>query len=181
MRTVDSLRNLQFPTPRASVLTIMAEEKIPMTIEGKRLLEEELKHLIQVERPNVIAAIEFARSLGDLSENADYSAAKERQGFIEGRIQEINGKFARAEVIDTSHIRSDKVVFGATVSIEDQDTGQGITYRIVGVDEADIKKHKIGVTSPLARSLIGKKEGDEVEVVAPKGKLNYVIVSIKYE
>ncbi len=158
----------------------MADEKIPMTIEGKRLLEEELKHLLQVERPNVIAAIEFARSLGDLSENADYSAAKERQGFIEGRIQEINGKFARAEVIDTASIKSDKVVFGATVTIEDQDSGQNLTYKIVGVDEADIKKLKVGVTSPLARSLIGKREGDEVEVIAPKGKLSYTIISIKY-
>lgn len=158
----------------------MADEKIPMTIEGKRLLEEELKHLLQVERPNVIAAIEFARSLGDLSENADYSAAKERQGFIEGRIQEINGKFARAEVIDTAAIKSDKVVFGATVTIEDQDSGQNLTYKIVGVDEADIKKLKVGVTSPLARSLIGKREGDEVEVIAPKGKLSYTIISIKY-
>jgi transcription elongation factor GreA len=158
----------------------MADDKIPMTIEGKRLLEEELKHLLHVERPNVIAAIEFARSLGDLSENADYSAAKERQGFIEGRIQEINAKFARAEVIDTSAIKSDKVVFGATVTIEDQNSGQNLTYTIVGVDEADIKKHKIGVTSPLARSLIGKREGDDVEVIAPKGRLSYTIVSIKY-
>ncbi len=158
----------------------MSDDKVPMTIEGKRLLEEELKHLIQVERPKVIAAIEFGRSLGDLSENADYSAAKERQGFVEGRIQEINAKFARAEVIDTANIKSDKVVFGATVSIEDQDSGAAITYKIVGVDEADIKKQKIGISSPLARSLIGKREGDEVEVSAPKGKLNYLITTIKY-
>lgn len=158
----------------------MSEEKIPMTFEGKRLLEEELKHLLHVERPNVIAAIEFARSLGDLSENADYSAAKERQGFIEGRIQEINAKFARAEVIDPTHIKSDKIVFGATVTIEDQENESEITYQIVGVDEADIKKHKIGITSPLARALIGKKKGDEVEVQAPKGILSYMVVSIKY-
>lgn len=155
-------------------------EKIPMTIEGKRLLEEELKHLIQVERPKVIAAIEFARSLGDLSENADYSAAKERQGFIEGRIQEINAKFALAEVIDTSNTKSDKIVFGATVEIEDQDSGVTLNYKIVGVDEADIKKNKIGISAPLARSLIGKKVGDEVEVIAPKGNKNYIIVSINY-
>ena len=159
----------------------MADEKVPMTLEGKRLIDEELKHLIQVVRPQVIAAIEYGRSLGDLSENADYSAAKERQGFVEGRIQEINSKLARAEVIDTANTKSDKVVFGATVSIEDQDSGAAITYTIVGVDEADIKKFKIGISSPLARSLIGKKEGDEVVVVAPKGNLNYVVTSIKYK
>lgn len=158
----------------------MSDEKVPMTLEGKRLLEEEMKHLLHVERPNVIAAIEFARSLGDLSENADYSAAKERQGFIEGRIQEINSKFARAEVIDTENTKSDKVVFGAIVTIEDQDAGTTATYKIVGVDEADLKKQKIGITSPLARALIGKKEGDEVEVNAPKGKMTYIITGIRY-
>ena len=159
---------------------IMSDEKVPMTIEGKRLIDEELKDLIQVVRPQVIAAIEYGRSLGDLSENADYSAAKERQGFVEGRIQEINSKLARAQVIDTANTKSDKVVFGATVAIEDQDSGASITYTIVGVDEADIKKQKIGISSPLARSLIGKKEGDEVVVVAPKGNITYVVVSIKY-
>lgn len=158
----------------------MSDEKVPMTIEGKRLIDEELKYLIQVVRPQVIAAIEYGRSLGDLSENADYSAAKERQGFVEGRIQEINSKLARAQVIDTANTKSDKVVFGATVAIEDQDSGASITYTIVGVDEADIKKQKIGISSPLARSLIGKKEGDEVVVVAPKGNITYVVVSIKY-
>jgi transcription elongation factor GreA len=158
----------------------MADEKVPMTVEGKRLLEEELKHLTQVERPKIIAAIEHARSLGDLSENADYSAAKERQGFIEGRIQEINGKIARAQVIDPSTIQTDKVVFGATVQLEEQESGNPITYKIVGQDEADIKKNKISITSPLARSLIGKKEGDEVEVNAPKGKINYSVVKIRY-
>ena len=159
----------------------MSADKVPMTIEGKRLIDEELKHLIQVVRPQVIAAIEYGRSLGDLSENADYSAAKERQGFVEGRIQEINSKLARAEVIDTSSIKSDRVIFGATVSIEDQDSGTSLTYTIVGVDEADIKKFKLGISAPLARSLIGKKEGEEVVVVAPKGNLNYVITSIKYK
>ena len=157
----------------------MADEKIPMTLEGKRLLEEEVKFLTQVERPKVIAAIEFARSLGDLSENADYSAAKERQSFIEGRIQEINGKFALAQVIDPTTIKSEKVVFGATVGLEDEN-GQAITYQIVGVDEANIKKNKISITSPLARSLIGKKEGDEVEVNAPKGTILYTVTSISY-
>ncbi|NDF14691.1 transcription elongation factor GreA [bacterium] len=158
----------------------MSDEKIPMTVEGKKLLDEELKNLIQVERPKIIAAIEHARSLGDLSENADYSAAKERQGFIEGRIQEINGKIARAQVIDPTSIQSEKVVFGATVELEEEESGNAITYKIVGQDEADIKKNKISITSPLARSLIGKKEGDEVEVNAPKGKILYSVVKIRY-
>ena len=158
----------------------MSDDKIPMTLEGKRLLEEEVKFLTQVERPKIIAAIEHARSMGDLSENADYSAAKERQSFIEGRIQEINGKFARAQLIDPATIQSDKVVFGATVELIDEDSGSKIIYKIVGVDEADIKKNKIGITAPLARSLIGKQEGDEVEVNAPKGKINYTVGKIKY-
>jgi transcription elongation factor GreA len=159
----------------------MSDEKVPMTLEGKRLIDEELKHLIQVERPKVIAAIEYGRSLGDLSENADYSAAKERQGFVEGRIQEINAKLARAEVIDTENTKSDRIVFGAIVTIEDQDSGTTATYKIVGVDEADLKKQKIGVSSPLARALIGKKTNDEVEVNAPKGKMTYIISSIRYK
>ena len=157
----------------------MADDKIPMTVEGKKLLEEELRYLTHVERPKIIAAIDHARSMGDLSENADYSAAKERQSFIEGRIQEINGKFARAQIIDPTIIKADRVVFGATVDLE-EDTGTKITYKIVGVDEADIKKNKIGITSPLARSLIGKREGDEVEVNAPRGKISYTVVEIKY-
>lgn len=158
----------------------MAEEKVPMTLEGKKAIEEELKHLTQVERPKIVAQIERAREHGDLSENADYSAAKERQGFIEGRVQEINSKIARAQVIDVAAIKSDKIVFGATVVLEEQDSGSNITYKIVGVDEADIKKNKIGISSPLARALIGKKEGDEVELHAPKGKINYNVVEIKY-
>ena len=159
----------------------MSDEKFPMTTQGKRLLEEELKNLIYVERPKIVAQIETAREHGDLSENADYSAAKERQGFIEGRIQEINGKFARCQVIDPSQIKSDKIVFGAKVGLEEQESGQKITYQIVGADEANIKMNKVSITSPLARSLIGKKEGDEVEVNAPKGMINYVVVEIKYE
>ena len=159
----------------------MADDKVPMTLEGKRLIDEELKYLIQVERPKVIAAIEYGRSLGDLSENADYSAAKERQGFVEGRIQEINAKLARAEVIDTANTKSDKIVFGATVTFEDQDSGVTTTYTIVGVDEADLKKQKIGISSPLARAFIGKKEGDEVQVVAPKGTFTYVVNTIVYK
>jgi transcription elongation factor GreA len=158
----------------------MADEKFPMTLEGKRLLDEELKHLTYVERPKIVAQIERAREHGDLSENADYSAAKERQGFIEGRIQEINGKFARAQIIDPSITKTDKIVFGATVALEEEESGQKVTYQIVGADEADIKKNKVSITSPLARSLIGKKEGDEVEVNAPKGKINYSVVEIRY-
>jgi transcription elongation factor GreA len=163
----------------------MAEEKvsdkIPMTVNGKRLLDEELKHLMTVERPTIIKAIEVARGHGDLSENADYSAAKERQGFIEGRIQEINGKLARAQIIDPSSIDSEKVVFGATVVVEDQESGKRTTYQIVGVDEADIKNGKVGITSPIARALIGKSEGDEVVVHAPKGEIRYDIVKVEYK
>src|SRR3954470_8946532 len=114
----------------------MAEEKIPMTVLGKRMLDEELKQLMVVERPSVIKAIEIARGHGDLSENADYSAAKERQSFIEGRIQELNGKLASAQVIDPTQIKSDKIVFGATVVVSDQDSGKEVKYKIVGVDEA---------------------------------------------
>src|SRR4051812_23073525 len=158
----------------------MAEEKYPMTVEGKRKLDEELKQLMTVERPSVIKAIEIARGHGDLKENADYSAAKERQGFIEGRIQDINGKLARAQVIDPSTIKSEKVVFGATVIVEDQESGKKQTYQIVGVDEADIKNGKIGITSPIARALIGKSEGDEVVVHAPKGEIRYDVIEIQY-
>lgn len=159
----------------------MPEEKFPMTVYGKRLLDEELKHLMTVERPSVIKAIEIARGHGDLSENADYSAAKERQGFIEGRIQDINGKLARAQVIDPSVIKSDKIVFGAIVVLEEQDGGKKQTYQIVGVDEADVKIGKVGITSPIARAMIGKSEGDEVVVHAPKGQIHYEVVEIKYE
>jgi transcription elongation factor GreA len=154
---------------------------IPMTVEGKRRLEEELKRLKFVERPSVIKAIEEARALGDLSENAEYSAARERQSFVEGRIQELNGKLSFAQVIDPTTIKSDKVVFGATVVLTDQETEKEITYKIVGVDEADLKVNKISVGSPLARALIGKKAGDEVTVNAPKGALLYDIVEIRYE
>lgn len=160
----------------------MSAEKIPMTVYGKKKLEDELKQLISVERPKVIEAIETARGHGDLSENADYDAAKERQSFIEGRILDINGKLANAEIIDPTKINSDKVVFGATVTLEDQDTpNHKITYQIVGVDEADVKSGKIGITSPIARALIGKQEGDEVTVHAPKGEIAYNIITVEYK
>ena len=157
------------------------DEKIPMTVKGKKMLEEELKHLMSVERPAVVKAIEIARGHGDLKENADYSAAKERQSFMEGRIQDINGKLARAQVIDPTTIKSDKIVFGATVVLGDQESGKQITYKIVGVDEADIKNGKVGITSPIARALIGRNEGDEVVVHAPKGAIRYDVINIKYE
>jgi transcription elongation factor GreA len=159
----------------------MSEEKFPMTVKGKKALDEELKQLMTVERPAVVKAIEIARGHGDLKENADYSAAKERQGFIEGRIQDINGKLARAQVIDPSIIKSEKVVFGATVVVEDQETSKRTKYQIVGVDEADIKNGKVGITSPIARALIGKTAGDEVVVNAPKGEVHYGILEISYQ
>jgi transcription elongation factor GreA len=160
---------------------IMAADKIPMTVLGKKLLEEEWKQLTTVERPAVVKAIEVARAHGDLSENADYSAAKERQGFIEGRIQEINGKLARAQVIDPSLIQSDKIVFGAKVILSEQESGREVAYQIVGVDEANIKNGKISVSSPIARALISRTEGDEVVVHAPKGNIRYDIIKVFYE
>jgi transcription elongation factor GreA len=157
------------------------EDKVPMTLLGKKLLDEELKHLITVERPKVVAAIEYARSLGDLSENADYSAAKEQQSFIEGRIQAINGTMARAQVIDTAAIKSDRIVFGAHVVLEEEESGNTVNYQIVGVDEADAKNGKIGISSPIARGLIGKKVGEEAVVNAPKGAIRYTVLEIRYE
>ena len=133
----------------------------PMTLHGKALLERELKRLMEVERPAVISAIRVARGHGDLSENADYSAAKERQALIEGRIASIGDTLSRAEVVDPSQIKSDRITFGAHVSIEDEETEVRKLYQIVGEDEADVHKGKISINSPLARSLIGKKKGDE--------------------
>jgi len=159
----------------------MSNAKVPMTVIGRKMLDEEHRQLMTVERPNIIKAIEVARANGDLSENADYSAAKERQSFIEGRIQEINAKIAMAEVIDPKNIQSARVVFGATVVLKELDRGEEITYQIVGVDEANIKIGKIGVTSPVARALIGKSEGEEVVVHAPRGQVQYEIIEIRYE
>jgi len=159
----------------------MSEEKFPMTVEGKKKIEEELKHLMSVERPSVVQAIEIARGHGDLSENADYSAAKERQSFIEGRIQDLNGKLSRALVIDPKTIKVDNVVFGATVLLSEEETEKEITYKIVGVDEADVKVGKVGITSPIARALIGKRVGDEVVVNAPRGEIRYEVLKIRYE
>ena len=160
----------------------MAEEKFPMTVEGKRLLDEELKHLMSVERPMVIKAIEIARGHGDLSENADYSAAKERQGFIEGRIQDLEGKLSNARVIDPATLDAEgRVVFGTTVELEDLESSSKVVYQIVGVDEANIKAGMVGITSPIARAMIGKAAGDEVVVNAPKGQIQYTVIKISYE
>ena len=144
-------------------------QKIPMTAEGHKALDEELKHLKSVERPAVIAAISEAREHGDLSENAEYHAAKERQGWIEGRVQELEDKIARAQVIDVSKMSGTQVKFGATVTVVDEDTDQESTYKIVGDDEADVKSGKISLSSPIARAMINKEEGDVVEVNAPGG------------
>lgn len=156
-------------------------EKHPMTIEGKASLDAELKSLLQVERPAVIKAIEVARGHGDLSENADYDAAKERQGFIEARIGEIQAKIAVAEVIDTKTIKSNNIVFGATVELLDLNVESGITYKLVGVDEADVKSGLISVFSPLGRALIGKKKGDVVEFNSPKGDKEYEVVKFTFK
>lgn len=155
-------------------------DRVPMTVEGKAKLDEELKKLITEERPSVIAAIEEARAHGDLKENAEYAAAKEKQGHVEGRIREIQGKIAIAQVIDPSEIEEEKVVFGATVKLLNVDTDEEIVYQLVGEDEANVKDSKISVTSPIARSLIGKEEGDEVVVRTPKGNKSYEILGVEY-
>jgi transcription elongation factor GreA len=155
-------------------------DRQPMTLEGKSKLELELKRLLQVERPQVIKAIEDARSNGDLSENADYDAAKERQGFIESRIAEIQGKIANAEVVDISSLQSDRIIFGATVTLCDVETEEEMTYQIVGEDEADVKNGKISVFSPLARSMIGKKAGDVVEFRSPKGEREFEVIDFSF-
>ncbi|MBD1399275.1 transcription elongation factor GreA [Pelovirga terrestris] len=153
---------------------------VPMTVEGHRRLQEELKTLIRVERPKVVQDIAEARSHGDLSENAEYDAAKERQGFVEGRIQELNDKIARAQVIDPATIKSDKIVFGATVTVFDVDTEKEATYQIVGEDEADIKHGKISITSPVGKALIGHQVDEEVRIVVPSGVRVYEITRISY-
>lgn len=161
----------------------MAEDSVPMTLAGKKKLEDELKSLLTTERPKVIRAIEEARAQGDLSENAEYDAAKERQAFIEGRIQEINGKLARAMVVDPKKIKSDKVVFGATVILEDitSDAGKKATYQIVGADEADVQAGRLSVQSPIARALIGRADGDVVTVNTPGGVKEFEIIEFYFE
>lgn len=155
--------------------------KIPLTVRGAELLREELHRMKTVERPNVIAAIAEARSHGDLSENAEYDAAKERQGFIEGRIKELEGKLANAQIIDPTTLDADgRCVFGATVDLEDCDSGDERTYQIVGDDEADVKAGKISVSSPIARALIGKYAGDVADVQAPGGIRSYEVIDVRY-
>jgi len=153
----------------------------PITARGAQKLREELDHLKSVERPRVIEAIAEARAHGDLKENAEYHAAREQQGFIEGRIQEIEGKLGNAQIVDvTSLTPSGKVVFGATVQLADEDTGKEVTYQIVGDDEADIKQGRISINSPVARALIGKEEGDVADVQTPGGLKSFEIIEVKY-
>lgn len=155
-------------------------QKVPMTVKGADKLREELTRLKQVERPRIIAAIAEARAHGDLKENAEYHAAREQQGFIEGRIQEIEGKLSVAHVIDVTQIdNSGRVIFGATIKLSNEG-GESLLYQIVGEDEADINCNMISVTSPVARALIGKYEGDTVEVTTPDGMIIYEIVEVVY-
>ena len=156
-------------------------QKFPMTLEGEQALRSELQQLKTVERPKVIAAIAEAREHGDLKENAEYHAAREQQGFIEGRIQDIEGKLSNAQVIDIKSIpHSGKVIFGTTVSLINCDTDAEVEYKIVGDDEADIKLNRISVSSPIARALIGKEEGDTVVVQIPSGTVEYEIDEVKH-
>jgi len=155
-------------------------ERVPMTPRGQQRLEEELRQLKSIERPQVIQAIAEARAHGDLSENAEYDAAKERQGFIEARIRDLEGKLSCAEVIDPLKIDADYICFGATIRIVDEETDEEMTYQIVGFDEADLESGLISNTSPLARALLGKKAGDSVEVRSPRGVRSYEILNIEY-
>lgn len=154
---------------------------IPITTRGAEKLKTELHHLKTVERPSVIQAIAEARAQGDLSENAEYEAAKDRQGFIEGRILEVESKLSAAQIIDPRSVDAGgRVVFGATVELEDENTGDNVTYQIVGEDEADLKLGLINISSPIARALIGKEEGDTAEVQAPGGLRRYEVMAVRY-
>lgn len=153
-------------------------ERVPITKEGHEALKKELQHLKQVERPKNIKAIEIARAHGDLSENAEFDAAKERQSFLEGRIAELEYKVVNAEVIDPSTLPKDKAVFASTVVLENVDTGESFTYQLVGQDESDIDKGKISVSSPLGKAILGKISGDEIVLQAPAGKRCYELIEI---
>ena len=155
--------------------------KIPMTADGFQRLEEELRHLKMNERPAVIRQIAEAREHGDLSENAEYHAARERQSFIEGRVAELEDKISRAEIIDVSKLSGKQVKFGATITVVDEDTEEKNSYQIVGPDEADIREKRLSITSPLARAVIGKKVGDTVEVTTPNGSKSYEIVKVAFK
>lgn len=156
-------------------------EKQPITVEGLEKIETELNHLIKVEREELKVTIAEARELGDLKENAEYHAAKEKQSIVEGRISQLQGIIATSQVIDTSNIESDKIVFGATVTLYDGEKDQEVTYKIVGQDESDSKTGKISYTSPIGKALIGKEEGDTVLVKAPKGDIEYEVVSFEFK
>jgi transcription elongation factor GreA len=156
-------------------------DKVPMTASGHQAMLEEIKHLKSIERPRIIKAITEARSHGDLSENAEYHAAKDQQGWLEARVAELEDKVSRAEVIDVTKLSGDTVKFGAFVTLVDEDSDEQSVYQIVGEFEADVKKGKISVTSPIARAIIGKKKGDSVEVMTPGGGKSYEIVKIRYK
>ena len=156
--------------------------KVPLTVAGAARLRDELQRLKTIERPKVVAAIAEARSHGVLSENAEYDAAKDRQGFLEGRIKDLEGKLSHAQIIDPMLLDADgRCVFGATVDLEDQESGDGVTYQIVGEDEADIKQGKLSFGSPMARALIGKYAGDIAQVQAPGGVREYEVIDVRYE
>jgi transcription elongation factor GreA len=155
-------------------------DKVPLTIKGYAALEEELKHRQQVERPRIIQAISEARALGDLSENAEYHAAKEAQSLNEGRILELESLISRAEVIDVTKLSGDRIKFGATVKLVDEDTEEEKTYQIVGEPEADVRSGRVSVTSPIARALMGKTIGDTVEVTTPGGGKSYEVVGVQF-
>ena len=156
--------------------------KYPLTVVGADMLRAELQHLKSVERPSVILAIAEARAQGDLSEDAEYDAAKEKQGFVEGRIADLEGKLSNAQIIDPTSLDAEgRIVFGATVELEDTNSGESVTYQIVGDDEADIKKGKISVSSPIARALIGKYAGDSADVQAPGGVRQYEVLDVLYK
>lgn len=156
--------------------------RAPMTVVGAKRLREELEHLKSVKRPEIIAAIAEARAHGDLKENAEYHAAREQQGFVEGRIKELESALSHAQLIDVAKLNAgSKIVFGATVELADSDSGEEVTYQIVGDLEADIKRGLISISAPIARALIGKNEGDSVEIVAPNGTRSYDIVAVRYE
>lgn len=176
-QSIDSVNGLGY---KGDLRRLIMSDTFPLTSKGKDKLESELKQLITEERPAAIKAIEIARGHGDLSENADYDAAKDRQGYVEARISEIQGQLANAQVINVSEIDSDKVVFGATVTLIDLDSDTETQYQIVGVPEADVDKGLISVASPIARALIGKEEGDEIEVQAPGGIRAYELVKVEY-
>lgn len=155
--------------------------RVPMTTQGAQRLRQELEQLKSVKRPEVIAAIAEARAHGDLKENAEYHAAREQQGFIEGRIKELEGSLSNAQLIDVSKLNAgSRIVFGATVALSDEGSGEEVTYQIVGELEADIKRGLISISAPIARALIGKHEGDIVEIAAPSGRRSYEIVSVSY-